>query len=387
MCGIARSLAEAGFTVVVGGGDVAPAAYMDLSEGEPAGSIKYIGLGEIPAADATLLGKSLRIFLAWGARTVAWLDSQAVKPSHVIVYGGGAPYMLRLLRWCKRNNVKLIADVVEWYDPRQLAGGKFGPFNLSAKFALKFLYPRCDGVIAISKLLEHHYAAKGCNVVRIPPTLDVLGSASEAELIARESDLLNLIYFGTPGQKDLLQNVIEGVAKVDPEGVRIRLQVLGPSRDEVARSVGNSNLPASISVPGRVSQAQVRRFVKDADFSVLLREPLRFANAGFPTKFVESFACGTPVISNITSDLWMYLRDGIEGVVCDGHSVDEFAHALDRALKLTPAQRAEMRCSARNQAEKAFDFRAYANDMALFMMRCDVTIGSRCNSPGEVGNE
>jgi glycosyltransferase involved in cell wall biosynthesis len=35
--------------------------------------------------------------------------------------------------------------------------------------------------------------------------------------------------------------------------------------------------------------------------------------AGFPTKFTESISCGTPVITNKTSDIEDYLIDGMNG--------------------------------------------------------------------------
>ncbi len=37
--------------------------------------------------------------------------------------------------------------------------------------------------------------------------------------------------------------------------------------------------------------------------------------AGFPTKFVESLGAGCPVITNYTSDLDLYLKNGFNGFV------------------------------------------------------------------------
>lgn len=385
MCGVARSLAEAGIRVVIGGGDATPTHYEDLAEGEPPGSIRYIGLCESPDRNASVFSKSIRVFWAWGARTVAWLDAQAVKPSHVIVYGGSAQYMLRLLPWCRKNKVKLIADVVEWYDPRQMTGGTFGPFNVSAKVALKYLYPKCDGVVGISSLLASHYAERGCPVIRVPPTLDVRGYQIGAREPTNGASPLNLIYAGTPGNKDLLAHVIAGVVKADPAGRRIRLHVMGPTFDQVKALMQNAAVPPSVNVLGRLPQTEVAKHIVAADFSVLLREPLRFAHAGFPTKFVESLTNGTPVIANLTSDLGMYLRDGVEGFVCADHSVDAFADSLRKALALSPAERDAMRAAARRQAELSFDFRAYSDNLAEFLDRIEHSITTPRRLHGEDG--
>lgn len=366
MCGVARSLAEAGYRVVVGGGDALPVDYKCLGEGEVEGSITYIGLGESPPKGASVTKKLARIFFAWGIRTVRWLDAQPVKPTHVFVYGGSAQYILRLLPWCKKNNVKLVVDVVEWYDPRQMSGGRFGPFYLSAQLALRYLYPKCDGVVAISSLLERYYLETGCPVVRVPPTLDVRGYNEPVH--AKDAlSRLTLVYAGTPGNKDLLDNVMAGVDCVDPQGSQIRLLVMGPTREQLHGLVKGRDLPAAVEVLGRVPQEKVAEYVAMADFSVLLREPAHFANAGFPTKFVESLANGTPVIANLTSDLGLYLQDGIDGLVCSDHSVEAFVVALKRALALTKEQKRAMRVEARRQAEIAFDFREYADGLDRFL--------------------
>jgi glycosyltransferase involved in cell wall biosynthesis len=382
MCGVARSLAESGNRIVIGGGDSLPVAETDLNEGEVDGRVRYLGLGESPGESTSLIKKSIHIFWSWGAKTVAWLDSQEIKPSHVFVYGGSAQYMLRLLPWCKRHGIPLIADVVEWYDPRQMSGGVLGPFNLSAKFALRFLYPRCDGVVAISQLLADYYEAKGCPVVRVPPTVDI----TRIDIGGRDPSLcdgrMRLIYAGTPGKKDLLGNIIKAAASVDPLGARLKLLVMGPTLKEVKQMMGGAELPVCAEVLGRVDQSLIADYIRSSDFSVLLREPLRFANAGFPTKFVESISNGTPVMANLTSDLGLYLHDGIEGLVCVDCSTEALIAVLNRALLLSPVELGAMRLAARDQAERSFDFRVYGKPLSDFLERicCMTALRKKRNS-------
>jgi glycosyltransferase involved in cell wall biosynthesis len=378
ICGMARSLAEAGYSVVVGAGDPLPIPQINLDEGEKAGSIQYLGLNECVPSSTSVPQKFVQIFWASGARTVAWLDSCKKRPTHVFVYGGSAQYMGKLLPWCRKNLVRLIADVVEWYDPTHMTGGVLGPFNFSAQVALRFLYPKCDGLVVISRLLADYYESKGCAVVRIPPTLDVITSAAaDNRTRPRDASHLKLVYAGTPGKKDMLASVIEGVARVDPEGVRVKLFVIGPSVEQVRALLGSCDIPVGIKVLGRVPQSEVVEHVASADFTVLLREPMRFANAGFPTKLVESMAAGTPVISNLTSDIGLYLRDGIEGLVCPAPSVQALANTLKRALLLEPAAIETMRNAARAQAERSFDFRCHVRPMVEFMRRLECAEMSR----------
>ena len=222
----------------------------------------------------------------------------------------------------------------------------------------------------ISSLLERYYRDKGKPTIRVPPTLDVAGTEWR-DHGRPDRGGLSLIYAGSPGRKDLLRNIIEGVAAVDSEGTRVTLDVLGPTMNEVQQLLGaRRQLPQGIKVRGRVPQAEIAEAYRAADFSVLLREPLHFAHAGFPTKVPESLAVGTPVICNRTSDLPEYIRDGQEGLFCADHSAQAFASAVRRALALEPSRRGEMRRAARVAAETLFDFRRYSNDLSAFLDRC-----------------
>lgn len=365
VCGIARSLAAGGYNVVVGSGGAEPLFPVNLDEGELPGSITYLGLNESPPPGPPLLPKLLQLLVHWGKKTVAWLDAQQIKPSHVIVYGGSAQYMFHLLPWCRSNGIPLLVDVVEWYAPHQLAGGYFGPFHVSAKIALKYHYPKCDGIIAISSYLEDHYTKLGCKVVVVPPTLDV-SRVPLAQISSDTTRHLSLVYAGTPSTKDLLGNIIQGITQVDPYGERIRLLVVGPLLEQVKYLLSGSNPPPFVQVLGRVPQEDVVSILQKADFSVLLREPQRFAQAGFSTKFVESMANGTPVIANLTSDLGVYLHDGINGLICRDHSAEAFADTLHRAMHILPLVRGEMRHAARKEAEMCFDFRNYTSKLRSF---------------------
>lgn len=363
--GVARSIVDAGYDVVVASGSAEPPGVTRLLEGDAGGILSHIGLAELPQSHEGHVAKMKKVLLTWGRRTATWLEQQSEPPSHVIVYGGSAQYMHHVGGWCRRRDIPLIVDVVEWYNHRQLMGGLLGPVHISAKIALRFQYPRASGVIAISSLLEQRYANRGCSTLRIPPTLDVESSDTSQE--PQRDGKLHLAYCGTPGKKDLLANLIAGVEQVDPNGDHLTFHVVGPSRSDVETMLQRSDLPPAVNVVGRRQQQEVAQIVKNCDFTVLLREPLLFAQAGFPTKFCESLSAGTPVIANLTSDLGTHLRDGREGLVCADHSTESLVAALTRALTLDASQKAKMREAARSQALEAFDFRRYSSLLKRFL--------------------
>ena len=166
--------------------------------------------------------------------------------------------------------------------------------------------------------------------------------------------------------------MVEALLQMDPEGHQVRLVVAGPKPEELLRSpalkrLQSTSLPGCIKALGHLSHEGALDVVREADFTVLLRPPLRYAQAGFPTKVPESLAVGSPVICNITSDLGDYIQDGREGLICRNESVAAFMEAIERAIRLKPDQKESMRQAARSQAERSFDFRNYSEALDRFI--------------------
>ncbi|MEU4398936.1 glycosyltransferase [Micromonospora orduensis] len=366
--GLVASLAAAGYDVVVAGGGAEPRDVTPLPGVDGPGSVAYVGLAEKPPPGAGPLASSIQTLVRWGQRTVRWLDAQPTRPSHVLVHGGQAQYMYHLQRWCRRHDVPLIVDVVDWFNGRYVRGGYLGPLHASMKLALHHYYPRCDGLIVISSYLEEHYRRSGRPLLRVPPTLDVKGLTLDARQTAAGSSGLTLAYAGNPhgNKKDLLGTVIEAVSRVQRDGARVELRIYGPTPDEARGLFGGRALPDGVRCLGRLPQAEVADALQEADFTVLIRRPERATDAGFSTKFCESLASGTPVIANLTSDMGRYLRPHREGLICRDHSVAEVTGAIRTAARLSDAHRNLMRQAARSQALESFDYRAYAEPIGTF---------------------
>ena len=74
---------------------------------------------------------------------------------------------------------------------------------------------------------------------------------------------------------------------------------------------------------GRVSHSEALAIVASSNYSIIIREPTRKNNAGFPTKFVESISLGTPVLCNKFSDVDRYLTDNQNGGIIRKDKIKE----------------------------------------------------------------
>jgi glycosyltransferase involved in cell wall biosynthesis len=234
---------------------------------------------------------------------------------------------------------------------------------------MRFLYGRTGYVIAISSYLADFYRAKGCQVIRVPPLVDLTEPKWQA-VPSKSSHVLRLVYAGNPGRKDLLANIIRGLALLGNNRRQVELHLVGVTPDQVAAMLGTegvSPLPGTTIIwRDKVSQSCVPQILAGCDYSVLLRPHSRYAEAGFPTKFVESLSAGLPVITNVTSDISEYLQDLDQGVIVPGYTPSAFAKAVERVITLSSDQHQRMREKARARA-MLFDYRTHAPEIGQFV--------------------
>lgn len=351
--GNAKALVAAGYEVVIVSGQ-APGekgADFDIAPG-----IRCVSTNE---RDAEHLPKAFRYtrYALMGARSRHWLDAQDDLPDAVILYSGYSPYLLQFTGWARRRRIPLLFDAVEWYAAPNALRFMASPYLWNTEFAMRVLIRRLDGVIAISRALEGYYRAKGLPVTRIPPLFDpdeIVASTPAPDPDGR----LRLAYSGSPGHKDLIDIVLECVLDLDADHGRIVLDIAGVTEEELRQRKPLQRrggiIPDALRAHGKVSHARSTEIVGQADFTVFLRAVNRVSTNGFPTKFVESLALGTPVITNVTSDLGDHLRDGETGLICPNPTIADAKATLSRALALSPDTIGTLRKAARAKAEAAF---------------------------------
>jgi glycosyltransferase involved in cell wall biosynthesis len=372
--GIGEALRELGYEVVFGGGE---------SEGRPqdrnsSGGYAFQDFSYEPQGGIERRGtRSLRRFVQLagsGGQIARWVRSYGGRGlAAVIAYGPTTPLMVSLRRTTRSLGVPLLLDLTEWHTGATLPGGSLGYRNLDSQLRMRMLYPRADGVIAISSFLQRHYQAARCDAIRVPPLVDLENPKWSSGEWA-PSDALRLVYAGNPGNKDLLGAIIRAVVAPRTRARRVELHLVGPSSDQ-ARALAGCELASSagkgaaVVCHGRMLQNEVPPFVAGMDFTVLLRRNDRNANAGFATKLAESFSSGVPAITNATSDIAEFLGHGHEGLIVNGTTAEAFATALDEAARLDSAALARLRDGAKQRARQSFDYRNYRTEIADLVER------------------
>lgn len=373
---IGRALRSMGHEVVYFGIERAAREAGRLSEGSVARTSKD-GLLYVSAAPHSCslwgrVGRQLGIVTGGSilSRLVGSGDS-AWKWDAVIAYQAPSMLLVRLKQHCRRNRTPLLCDAVEWYDPRQVPLGWAGPWYWDSEWRMRIAQKRTNGIIAISSLLADYYASSGCRVLKVPALIDEVESGASMAQHRSQGNGMRMVYAGNPGRKDLLGNVVRGLLMARREGSPACLKVVGLDVGGIRACLGRDQAVIEelgdglVAVP-RMSREGALAEVAEADFLPLLRPYRRYANAGFPTKVVESLSLGVPVLANLTSDLGTVLDDGQNGLVLPDESARSMADGIHRAMAMR-AKWPAMRLCARRRAVEQFSWRAHASGLDVFL--------------------
>lgn len=354
--GVCASIRDAGFNVAIASGQMESEYEHEAFDGFPVFSLNERKHEALPK-----LMKHLR-YLSMGSDTVKWLDSLPQKPKAIVLYSGYSPYLLRVGRWCEKNGVKFVFDAVEWYEAPNLIS-KLSPYFLNISLAMRFLLPKVGRLICISSYLQKYYEGKGCQVVKIPPTLDTKKTSPNVRLSNR---VTKISYTGNPGRKDLLEHVIKAVIDLNESGFPVELNLAGKC-DQILEAFSIHDM-SFIKNHGFLSHDDSLSLVRNSDYTVLFRPYQRSSEAGFSTKFVESISLGTPVLANITSDLASHLLDGETGFVSDSVDYAAIRAIIERAVKCSDKNRSEMRKACITHAIDNFDYRNFIEPVKNFLL-------------------
>jgi glycosyltransferase involved in cell wall biosynthesis len=325
-------------------------------------TIHYAGAAEYGRVSG--LRKLANLLWLGGRRTLQWLNPQKSRPHAVIAYSPVLSHWRRLRRWTRAHGIPLIADLADWYSPQQMQGGRLGPPYWAQQYTYRRQLLGADGVLGISSYVCDYYKQRGLWTLKVPPLVDVQSLACRPEPM-RADGPVRLVYAGFPDRKDLLGVVLEAMRLVDPDCAGFEIDIVGPQPQYVMKLWPLASRP-NVRVHGRMPHEQAMRYIREADFSVLVRPDELYARAGFPTKVVESLGLGTPVVANEVGDLGEYLEDGTSAVIATAPTALSFAAALKRCANMR-TRWPEMRKAARKCAERRFDFRAYADSIVRFI--------------------
>lgn len=275
----------------------------------------------------------------------------------IIAYNHPAVSQWRLLALARSLGAKGIADVTEWYADERPARLSAVIKNLDGRLRMNVVNWKMDGLITTSPFLSDHYRRPDLPMVELPTLMDQPPGAAEQ---ATPDGLPKKLFFAgsgfdpvtvarsREGLKERLDLVVERLAGAARRGARFNLDVYGvtagdysgvrPDHADLVMELGDS-----LRFHGRRPREEVRSALRRADYSIFLRSPSRVTLAGFPTKYGESIAFGTPVLTNPLPNVMRHHQEGRTGFLLDIGSEEGSVEGLVDALTRPAAEVQEMK--------------------------------------------
>ena len=358
---VGKLFEEAGYSVAFAGWEKSPDE-----------QYKYKGYDCYPQAEfrerqRSLVGR-LFGFMFRGIKTLKWF-SRNRRFDIVVAYNPPAIFSFLLFVMCWKWKVHLILDSTEWYDGDHLPGGRFGPAAIENWIRMRLVYPLFRNIICISRFLEHHFA--GRNIINIPPLMN--GTAITAEKPPLNSRVV-FVYAGDAGKKDRLLSFIKALPRMQELLQReVLLQIAGQNWDALRLMLNNEGIDSAVFAPfirchGRVSREEVNELYEQSHFSVFFREDKRYAYAGFPTKAMESWANGCPIITNPIGDVSVLAQDMEDAIIVNESDIENQLPISLRII-IDSDRYTKMSANCREKANRQFSIAAYRAEFARFVGR------------------
>ena len=286
----------------------------------------------------------------------------------IIAYNYQGIALYNLKKFCKRNNIAIIADCTEWYDIKGTNIIFKTIKGLDSFIRMRVVQKRLDGLIVISSYLEDYYK-KYVKTIRIPPLVDLNEPKWNMVNPNVADDKLKLVYTGSPGKnKDKINYIIEALYNIKTNR-NYEFRVVGITKDQYINYYPKHKeiiklLDKKIIFLGRMPHIESLAELKKSDFCIFVRDKNRTMMAGFPTKFAESISCGIPVITTNTSDLEKYIIDGQNGFFIDLNEAKKF---FEKLFSYNISIIKDMKDSSANL--KLFHYENYISEFEKFVDR------------------
>jgi len=276
-----------------------------------------------------------------------------IKPDIIISYNYPSVALLKIMKYCRKNRVKCIADATEW-DLTQEKSIKGFLKNLDSNIRMAFIHRHIDGVIAISKYLYNYYSSY-TNTILIPPLVDIDDEKWKTDRKKIDDGITRIIYAGSPNvQKERLDLIIDAIREAQ-KSYQIQMIVIGLNKADFIRNFKyKEEIGEWVVFKGRLSHKDSIKEVSRANWSIVIRDKSKKVEAGFPTKVVESITCKTPVIANRFSNISDYLDENNSILISDKEHIIE---AINKACERDDS----------NFDNSIFDFRNYSNRLHIFL--------------------
>ena len=308
------------------------------------------------------------------ARVKKWMKRTSANPDIIFSTFMAKSTMKYLKKYCAKKSIPLVCDYTEWNTADEKRLGRFSRSLRACQYAItKWMDPSLNAV-GISTYFTNYFSGKNINCIRLPNMLDC-EKLTYMDNDSSKDRQLELLFVGNKNRIDFVNVLIDALASLtNDELSRVHTTIIGSDLSPKSKSPVNvknlQKVSKNLSVFDRKPYSEFEKFYYRSDFSIfLLSTKLLYAKALFPTKMTDAFAHSRPVMSNLTTDLPLYLADGENSLICKGDDASALAETIRRGLKLTKTEKEKMNESAFKTICSQFDYHCFREPFVSFVKK------------------
>ena len=269
----------------------------------------------------------------------------------IILYNVPMLTLLKAKKVFSKKNIPVCYDCTEWTKdtdgslPKRLFKA-FDEFFIS-----NFAHKVADGMIAISSMMERKYK-KSQKLLILPPLVDINDEIWHQQPENHEG-IFEFLFAGIPdGKKESLDKVVEAFCSINKDNAILR--IIGITETDFNDIYPECKIPENaknkIIFMGRLPHKETIRYVLGCDCYIFIRRSDKRNNAGFPTKFAESYTCGVPIITTDVSDVGKYIKKSGRGSLLPDMTKENISEAMLCQIKKKNQQ---------NNLDKTFHYESF----------------------------
>jgi len=234
---------------------------------------------------------------------------------------------------------KLIIILPEFYerpDSKPLSLSMLKWYNFY--FGIKYIARHADKIIVLSSYLKTYMELrlKSHKDILIMPNLTDPTRFNITNIKNFKNDCITIGYVGTPGRKDGIFDLIRSFGTINKKNPKTHLLIIGdltngdtivPQLRKYALDYGIDE--NSITFTGLTSHIKIPGLLLSCQICIITRPNGVFAEAGFPTKLGEYFACRKPVVITRIGDMQIYFKDKEHVVFAEPENIDSIVRAIE----------------------------------------------------------
>lgn len=247
----------------------------------------------------------------WSVKNIQAVIEEQGDVCMVILYNVPFVLLKRVKHALKSTNIKVAYDCTEWAGVTDGSFAKQMAKKIDEHFIRTKLADVADHLIVISRRMQQAYA-KSKHLLLLPPLLDTHDPIWHQSM-EKQEDVFEFCFAGIlDGNKESLDIIVEAFGNLKRKDIRLR--IIGITEKEFCDFYPNGRqliekCHEQVVFMGTRSHTETIRFVLHCDCYIFIRQPDIRNNAGFPTKFAESYTCNVPIIATDISDIRGYLAE------------------------------------------------------------------------------